>query len=176
MKKQWNVVPLLIVLTLLPFQSVWAKQTSRLGTNLGGIADWSTQRPFTNLFKQSRPWLTQCDNSRDSDCNGRWETNENAKLDLDADGWVKSLPAHAEPGYSIAGTVLDVPKSFPSGRYLLLYEGEGTLQYKLGAQKLSAESTAGRDVLDIDINRGLIHIQITATDPNKTAITCVICA
>lgn len=140
----------------------------RLGSNLGGISDWSTQRPFTNLFKQSRPWLTQCDNSRDSDCNGRWETNENAKLNLDADGWVKSLPAPAEPGYSIAGTVLDVPKNFPSGRYLLLYEGEGTLQYKLGAQKLSAESTAGRDVLDIDINRGLIHIQITATDPNKS--------
>ena len=142
--------------------------TLRLGSNLGGISDWSTQRPFTNLFKQARPWLTQCDNSRDADCNGRWETHENAKLDLDADGWVKSLPDPATPGYSIAGTVLDVPKNFPAGRYLLLYEGEGTLHYRLGAQKIAAESTRGRDVLDIDLNRGLIQIQIMDTDPNKT--------
>jgi hypothetical protein len=151
-----------------PVERTSTPSALRLGTNLGGISDWSTQRPFTNLFKQARPWLTQCDNSRDPDCNGRWETNENAKLDLDASGWVKSLPAPVEPGYSIAGTVLDVPKNFPAGRYLLLYDGEGTLRYRLGAQKITAESTSGRDVLDIDVNRGLIQIQIMDTDPNKT--------
>ena len=165
----WGRGIALVLLYCLSITACWAADSSqRLGTNLAGVSDWSTQRPFTNLFKQARPWLTQCDNSWDSDCNGRWETNENAKLDLDADGWVKSLPAPSAAGYSIAGTVLDVPKSFPAGRYLLLYDGEGTLRYRLGAQKISAESTVGRDVLNIDVNNGLIHIQITATDPNKT--------
>ena len=140
----------------------------RLGINLSGVADWSTQRPFIDLFKQSRPWLTQCHSSRDPDCAGRWETNESAKLNLDANGWVKSLPAPAEPGYSIASTLLDVPKSFPSGRYLVLYDGEGSMNYGLGASKIVAESKPGRDVLYIDVNRGLILIQIAETDPKKT--------
>jgi hypothetical protein len=163
----WAVV-LCCLLSGVAAKAALADAVLRLGSNLGGISDWSTQRPFTDLFKQSRPWLTQCDNARDPDCGGRWETGENAKLDLDANGWVKSLPAPAEPGYSIAGTVLDVPKTLPAGRYLLLYDGEGTLRYRLGAQKLEAESTSGRDVLDIDVNRGLIQIQIMDTDPNKT--------
>lgn len=145
-----------------------ASATPRLGTNLGGIVDWSTQRPFTNLFKQARPWIAQCTDERDSDCNGRWETGESNKLELDENGWVKSLPAPEEPGYSIAGTVLHVPNSFPAGRYLLLYEGEGTLRYNLGVQKIETESSNGRDVLNIDITRGLIHIQLLATDPNNT--------
>lgn len=144
----------------------WANP--RLGTNLSALVDWSSERPFINLFKQSRPWFTQCDNTRDADCGGRWATNEDAKLNLDANGWVKSLPPPANPGYSIAATVLDVAKTFPVGRYLVLYDGEGTLNYRLGAQKLAAESKPGRDVVDINVSRGLIHIQLMDTDPNKT--------
>jgi hypothetical protein len=157
-------ITLLLLSTFTP--TIWAAQ--KLGTSLSGLFDWSSERPFIDLFKQSRPWLTQCDNSRDPDCGGRWETNENAKLELDADGWVKTLPPPADPGYSIAGTVLDVPKTFPAGRYILLYDGQGSLRYQLGAQKVDAESTLGRDLLNIDVNRGLIHIQIMDTDPNKT--------
>lgn len=29
-----------------------------LGTNLSALVDWSSERPFINLFKQSRPWFT----------------------------------------------------------------------------------------------------------------------
>lgn len=139
-----------------------------LGTNLRELADWSTQRPFINLFKQARPWLTQCDNARDPDCNGRWDTGEADRLDLDAHGWVRSLPEPARPGYSIAGTVLDLPAGFPNGRYLLLYDGAGSLHFRLGAKLIEAESKPGRAVLEIAVHRGPIHIQIRATDPAGT--------
>ncbi|MEN8220861.1 MAG: hypothetical protein ABFS56_31800 [Pseudomonadota bacterium] len=101
--------------------------------------------------------------STQADCNWKWDTEESHLLDLDEHGWVKSLPAPEEPPlYSIAGTVLDVPSSFPSGRYIVLYDGEGTIRYNLGAQKIDDESTPGRDVLNIDISRGLIHCDARA--------------
>lgn len=111
--------------------------------------------------------MTQCDNSRDSDCASRWETHEENSLDLDTNGWVRSLPDPASPGYSIAGTILSLPQ-IPNGRYLLLYDGEGTIRYRLGVSRIEAESVPGRDILNIDVGRGPIHIQIMATDPNQT--------
>lgn len=139
---------------------------TRLGTNLNGVVDWSTERPFLNLFKQARAWITQC-GWDDGGCSG-WDTGEEDRLDLDENGWVKSLPDPVEPGYSIVTTVLDVPEGFPSGRYLLRYEGKGTFRYGLGTRRIDGESTSGREVIDIDVSRGLILIQIVATDPDRT--------
>ncbi|MGR4052064.1 hypothetical protein, partial [Kosakonia cowanii] len=31
-----------------------------IGTNLYGIADWSTEVPFLDLFKSARAWIPQC--------------------------------------------------------------------------------------------------------------------
>ncbi len=140
----------------------------RLGTNLRSLDDWSSQRPFLNLFKQARLWLTQCDNAWDADCGGRWETHEEDQLDLDEQGWVRSLPAPEEPGYSIATALLALPPTVPAERYVVLYDGQGSLRYRLGASRIDAESTPGRDLLEIDVSRGPVQIQITATDPAGT--------
>ena len=139
-----------------------------MGTNLRSVDDWSSQRPFLNLFKQARLWLTQCDNAWDADCNGRWETHEEDQLDLDEHGWVRSLPDPAAPGYSIATALLALPPTVPAERYLMLYEGQGSLRYRLGASRLDAESSPGRDVLEIDVARGPVQIQIIETDPAGT--------
>ncbi len=142
--------------------------TPRLGTNLRSLDDWSSQRPFLNLFKQARLWLTQCDNAWDADCDGRWETHEEDQLDLDEQGWVRSLPDPAAPGYSIAAALLALPSTVPAERYVMLYEGQGSLRYRLGASRLDAESAPGRDVLEIDVARGPVQIQIIETDPAGT--------
>jgi hypothetical protein len=55
----------------------------QIGTNLAGIADWSTQYPFTDYLKNSRSWITRGTTV--------WDTEENSKLNLDSDSWVKSL-------------------------------------------------------------------------------------
>jgi hypothetical protein len=34
-------------------------QTSPVGLNLGGIADWSTELSFMNLMHTARPWFSQ---------------------------------------------------------------------------------------------------------------------
>ena len=144
-----------------------------VGTNLHRLADWSPQLPFLNGFKSARQWLTQDINVTTNENGGfvnTWNTGEFADLDLDRNGWVKSLPEpEDDPEYSSVGTILyrDVGQ-YPGGEYVVLYEGEGTLKYSFDAQKDEAASTPGRDVINVDPTNAGIWLRITETDPNDT--------
>src|SRR6478672_299573 len=144
---------------------------SLLGTNLNGIADWSTQLPFLDAFKTSRKWITQCKKG-DPDCDGKWDTNEYELLDLDKDGWVKSLPdATASPKYTYVETLLLVNSTiyYPREEFVVLYEGEGVIEYGLDAKKEQVSSIPGRDIIKIvDKPTQGISLKITSTDPKKT--------
>ena len=61
-----------------------AASTSGLGTNLESVVDFAAAYPFADFFKQSRPWISASQSVFDTDDAG--------SLDLDADGWVQSLP------------------------------------------------------------------------------------
>ncbi len=147
--------------------------TPSLGIGLNGISDSSTQLPFLDAFKSSRQWITQCEKG-DPDCddNGEWDTNESSLLNLDKDGWVKSLPTPNDaPKYTRVSTLLlrEIPGFYPSGKYIVFYEGEGTILYKFDAKKDEAASRPGKDVINVDAKGGGgICITITSTDPKKT--------
>jgi len=141
-----------------------------VGTNLNGIADWSTQQPFIDAFKSARSWITQCQ-SGEPECKSGWSTDEFDQLDLDPNGWVKSLPAPADPPeYTRVSTLLfrDLIGQYPGGRYVVLYTGEGTLEYGFDARKDEATSKRGRDVITVTPSDAGIQLTITATDPRKT--------
>ena len=55
---------------------------------------------------------------------------------------------------------------YPSGKYVVLYDGQGTLSYGFDASL--ASSSPGRDVINVakPTTGGGIRIDITATDPN----------
>ena len=146
-------------------------QNSPLGVNLSGIANWSPQLPFLDHFKSSRLWITQCTKS-DPGCQGEWDTEEEELLDLDQAGWVKSLPKPEDsPQYTrvSASLLRGLANQFPGGKYIVLYDGEGTLEYGMSANKDEAASGSGRDVIDVDSSSSAgILITIAATDPNKT--------
>lgn len=138
-----------------------------LGTNLNGVSDWSTQLPFLDGFKSARPWMTQCSSKAPCD---KWETQEANLLDLDEHGWVKSLPAPEDaPEYTQVGTLLyrEIDR-YPGGKYVVLYEGEGTIEYNYDAQKDEAASKPGRDLINVTPSGAGIYLTITATDPNRT--------
>jgi hypothetical protein len=147
--------------------------TPFVGMGLSGIADWSTQLPFLDIFKLSRQWITQCE-SRDPGCNsnGEWDTNEASLLNLDKNGWVKSLPnPNAPPKYTRVSTLLlrEIKGRYPSGKYIVLYDGEGTIEYGFDAQKDKVASTPGKDVINVNSEGGGgILITISSTDPKKT--------
>lgn len=144
-------------LTLSSASAQGGTSTRQLGTNLDGVTDYSPQLPFTDLFLISREWFTQCQQGVDPGCTSAksWDTGEAAQLDTDAQGWVRSLPApSAAPVYTSVATYWDLPQEFPSGRYVVLYEGRGTIEYGLGATKVPELSTLGRDVVSVDISKG----------------------
>ena len=128
---------------------------SPLGTNLSGIADFSTELPFVDAFKSSRGWVSGTKG-------GAW--NDKRPLDLDKDGWVRSLKSD-----QVARTLMftGMLGKFPGGKYVVLYKGNGTLVYSSGATKNKSESSLGRDVLDVDANKGGIGLEITKTDPQN---------
>ncbi|PSB14681.1 hypothetical protein C7B61_02030 [filamentous cyanobacterium CCP1] len=134
-----------------------------LGIGLTGINDWSTEIPFVDAFKSSRSWIPQRSTA--------WDTGE--KLDIDANGWLRSLPPSATspttpPTYA-STLLLNNEGQYRSGRYVVMYEGEGTVTYGLDAKKLDAASRSGRDVLQVDSKAGNgILLSIHATDPNRT--------
>lgn len=141
-----------------------------LGTNLYGIADWSTQLPFIDAFKSSRPWLTQCDGDNPGcDPGGEWDTQEAKLLDLDTNGWVKSLPSPTDPAkFTRVGTIMywAIPGHYPAGKYIVHYQGEGKVDYEF-VQKDEAASRPGRDVI-ISNGKDGIYLGISQTDPKHT--------
>ena len=132
-----------------------------IGTNLTSIDYFSSQQPFLNEFKSSNAWVTQNDKT--------WNTNEENLLDLDENGWVKSLPKDSDsPKYTQVGTLLYASHdSHLPGKYVVLYEGEGNIEYSLDAEKIEDLSSPGRDVIEVEPSEEGIGLSITSTDPNQ---------
>jgi len=126
---------------------------SPIGTGLDGLNYWSTELPFVDVFKTSGPWFS-----------GTADVFEDARpLDLDKHGWVRSL----KPG-QIAKTLMlwTIQPHFPAGRYIVQYEGEGTLDYYFEHERVRVEKSPGRDVIEINAPPGGgIGIFITSVNP-----------
>jgi len=123
---------------------------SPLGTNLSGIRDWVPSWPFVDVFKTSRGWV--------SGSSSEWD--DGRAIDVDANGWVRSLL----PGQIVRALMMWSSTRFPEGRYIVLYDGTGTLDYRQGATRDAAASTPGRDVVDFVSSAGGFLMNLTATD------------
>lgn len=153
-----------------PVRSAAPSPELSVGTNLTGIADWSTQLPFLDAMKSSRRWITQCVDT-DPGCTDQWSTDEGDVLDLDDHGWPKSLPAPDDPPiFTRVATLMfrEINGRYPGGQYVVLYEGEGTLGYGFDARKDEAASRPGRDVINVTPSHDGILLIMSATDPNGT--------
>lgn len=127
--------------------------------NVTAYEYYSSTKPTIDLMKKGSPWLTQCNPYEPGNCSGfadgagNWDTLEQAKLDLDENGWPQSLPAsNAKDVKYRYVTTLVVPAGAVAGKYIVRYEGEGTLTYGGSGRKLASESRTGRDVVEIPAN------------------------
>ena len=119
---------------------------SAIGTNLLAIQySSSPQLPFIDLMKYSGAWIPS--NAQDA-----------ATLDLDADGWIRSLP----PGQSATTWMLTSVNHYPAGRYLVRYKGNGTLRFS-GATVVSQKPS--EIVLEVTPGKHGISLGISTTDP-----------
>jgi hypothetical protein len=130
-----------------------ASSVARVGMNLSGPADYNTEQPFVDVFRFSRPWISQKEGSP-------W--GEGPTLDLDEYGWVKRL----EVGCSAETLLCTIEGGhYPSGRYTVLYEGEGKLTASNAGTVIGEEP--GRLSLDVDAKKGPLFLQIRETSPQN---------
>jgi len=125
----------------------------RLGINLNGPADWNSELPFVDVFRLSRPWVSQQKGEP-------W--GKGPALALDERGWVKSLDADCwaeTPLCTIAAG------HYPSGRYTVLYDGQGKLDAWNAAAVVSREP--GRMVIQVDSSKGGFHLKLLQTNPGN---------
>ena len=121
-----------------------------VGINLAFVIDHSTELVFADLFKQSRPWVSQQQGKP-------WGSGP--ALALDPDGWIKGL----EPG-QYASTIMCSEGGQPQGRYLCLYDGQGTLEFSGSATVV--DGAPGRLLVNVSGDKQII-LNLLATDPQN---------
>ena len=183
-----SVAPLVVTLAItimcggtVAHSATPANARSAIGINLSGIGINDPEQPFLNIFKttavsKTSPsgWITHS--------SAAWDTGEEQYLQLDQNGYPTTLIAsssdpHSPQLFSSVGVLLlrNLPLSergtelpYRPGRYVVLYDGTGTLSFGFDAKLVS--SSPGRDVIDISepTNSGGIRLDITRTDPGHT--------
>ena len=130
-----------------------SNQNSPLGTNLGSLNDWSPEFVFSDIFKQSRVWVSVTGSNYDD---GR-------TIDLDENGWVRSLL----PGqYAATHMVNNLDKGYPGGIYTLLYDGAGEIVLRNDVSQI-VSSEPGRIVFRVQPSKGGISLQIRSVNPSN---------
>ncbi len=144
-----------------------SKSGISIGTNLSELVYYGTQQPFKDLARLAE-WIPQKTQPYGWAYEG-WNTGET--LDVDNNGWVKSL--HTEDSthkYDTVSAVISLGTN-PSKTYVLLYDGEGTIQYSFDGRKNVQMSNMGKDVIDITHagteTNASIYIRITETNPTN---------
>lgn len=102
----------------------------RLGTNLDFAVDWSTEMPFVDLMRTSRPWIS-----------GTMEEFDGGPpIELDARGW----PTRIAPGQILRTLLAWDHDTHPAGRYTVLWTGHGDIEIHVG--RIGRIDDAGRVV------------------------------
>lgn len=128
---------------------------ARLGMNLSDPADWNSELPFVDVFRLSRPWISQRSGAP-------W--GKGPELDLDENGWVKRL----QPGCWVETMMCSIDNGhYPAGKYTVIYDGRGRLDLWNGVSEVSREP--GRIIVEVDPvrARGGFFLKLTETDPKN---------
>lgn len=135
-----------------------------MGMNLAGIADYSRELPFANLMKMSRTWYTKGEN----DPNFTFNTNLEDQLSYDGNGYPTHIPQTipGEPLAQLVATIWDGTDSWPSGRYVLLWEGTGDFSFWGNLGNLVKVSDNRYEFDHANVPGGVLEITMTHSDVN----------
>ena len=92
-------------------------RSPHVGTNLAGMAYWSTQFPFADLMKSGMGWWSL-------ECGRRRGRQVPA---MTADGY----PAALKPGQRAVNAVAWGDTHYPAGRYVVLWDGAGSIGFPM---------------------------------------------
>lgn len=138
-----------------------SRHYSGLGMNLSGFDYYSTDFPTIDQFKRASPWVTSNDNV--------WDTGEEEFLDLDENGWVRSLPDRNDGDVRYRKVVAVLFQgdggAHPAGDYTVLYEGSGTVVF--GGATVVSQRQGHAVVRLAGKGSDSLTVSITATTPGN---------
>lgn len=134
----------------------------RLGYNLDFPGDWTNQPPFIDNFKNARGFTGSCA-AQDPDC------HSTAHLDLDAQGWVKTLRYRDTPSraYERVEVIVNTSKerSDIGQRFAVTWQGQGQIEV-FGAGDAARDPARAR--IEFTLPRGILVLRLVAIDPQGT--------
>lgn len=137
-----------------------------IGTNMSGFADWGVERPMKNLFKHVRPEAIPFTTT----CFCWYVPDILDDMAFDANGYPTHIPQTTPAGSNtviryVISSESETGTNLQMGQqYVLLYDGEGTLQIS-GGTSISS-SSAGRIQFSLTSN-GNVAIEILASTLNN---------
>jgi len=168
---------ILITITFLAISHTASARFSdnpKLGINVGDLGKLTSSIPFTDIFKSSRGWFTSCEfdwragQPIDPGCTRKTSLNtrEQDLLQLDGNGWVRALPLpHESPVFTSVTSTWKLSRHFPTGRYVVLYDGEGVM--KITGDLRIAWQRPGHIEFDLLSPKRNLKLQILRTDPRR---------
>jgi len=109
----------------------------QFGTNLGGLSDYATELPFVDMMKNCRVWY-----SKDYDnpsWNSPWNTESADSFAYRKDGYPTQIPQKIgnRSFKQKLATIWAVSDGWKPGKYLVLFDGKGELDFWGGLSQLS---------------------------------------
>ena len=134
--------------TLVTIREATLVRSKYVGTNLAGMGYWSSQFPFADMMKAATAWVSREDN-------GVW----NAPFpSMTADGYPGSL----RQGQHAVSTVASEGSHYPAGRYVVLWDGDGSISFPTDIATV-VESSTHRIAIDVKSAAGALWLSIDAT-------------
>ena len=123
-----------------------------VGTNLSGIAYYSSQFPFADLMKTSAGWTSRDDKGR----------TDRPFPAMTADGY----PAALHPGQRAVNAVAWENTHYAAGRYVILWDGDGKVSVPMSKAKI-VEASANRMVIEVTDTSGSLWVGIDQTSASR---------
>jgi len=121
-------------------------QPTQMGMNLASVIDWSREWPLVDTFKASRPWMY----------------DQNEKIEFDRDGYPK-----LKEGQRVSTLMhREIEGQYPSGTYVVTYEGKGKVEVKRWDVTRVISDKPGRIEVEVKAGDGGIALEIPQSDPN----------
>jgi hypothetical protein len=130
------------------------ERKAELGINVAGIAYWTPEIVFADVFKQAQSWTSHVPGKPDG---------QGGPLDLDPNGWVRKLEGNGQ--YAEALMFVDLQGHYPAGDYVCLYDGEGEIEFAQAGRVI--ERKAGRLVVRIVPTNEPICLRLLKTQPGN---------
>ena len=140
--------------TKAPIKKALATPSPKLGTNLTAVVDYTREWPFVNAFKVARAWIPQGTGLS-------W--GDGAPLVLRPDGYPKYLLPGQYAETLIYDNDIGTAADYPTGKYTLLYDGEGTISFDVGSATIVSQK-AGSMVVNVPTAQYGIYLKLTETN------------